>query len=160
MTRPRARPTRTAARLLIQGAEEWIEEHGRSDDSWTAFTERASEAWRGAAIMWEDPGSFSGPRWIASLPSTGHFVYSLHGYKPGVDPEEDNANIYVGVTSNLRQRLYAHSRKWWWAAVVPDMSQFLEEPTRQEAEALERRMIHDYQPAMNRAGRLLVVTSS
>lgn len=96
--------------------------------------------------------------WIDSLPNSGHFVYHLCGLKPGVDPEEDTVSIYVGVTSDLRSRMRAHSRKWWWALVVPDLCELLEMPTRPEANALERSMIGWYLPEMNRAGRVLIVT--
>lgn len=79
-----------------------------------------------------------------------HFVYGLYGRKPGVDPEEAVAYIYVGVTSNLRRRLSEHRRKWWWAAVVLELCEFVEYNTRTEADRAERDLIELYQPAMNR----------
>jgi hypothetical protein len=96
--------------------------------------------------------------WINALdPPHPHVVYHLCGVIPGVDPDEDTASIYVGVTSNLRHRLRAHSRKWWWTAVVPELCEFGPYLTRAEAEDAEKASIRFYQPAMNRAGRLLVV---
>lgn len=95
---------------------------------------------------------------IDSLPQVGHFTYHLAARLPGVDPEEGVAHVYVGVTSNLRQRLRSHARKWWWQAVDLDLCDFEEHATRQEAERVEADLIRWYQPAMNRAGRLLVVS--
>ncbi len=144
--------------LLIRGAEEWIASHGLDEESRRQFNEVADAAWYGSALMWgEEPRRDS--RWIESLPNVGHFVYHLIGYKPGVSSEEAVEHIYVGVTSNLRSRMKSHSRKWWWTAVVPDLCYFDERPTRKEAEAEERVCIREDQPAMNRAGRLLVVTT-
>lgn len=100
--------------------------------------------------------------WIEALsdPPQPHVVYSLNGLTPGVDPYEvDSAHIYVGVTSNLRERLYAHSRKWWFVAVVPELCEFDPHATRAAAEKTEAALIRFLQPAMNRAGRLLVVES-
>lgn len=96
--------------------------------------------------------------WVDALdPPQPHVVYLLRGLLPGVAPTHDAQVIYVGVTSHLRQRLYAHARKWWWVAVVPALCEFDPHTTREAAEACERTMIRCYQPAMNRAGRLLVV---
>lgn len=90
--------------------------------------------------------------WIHSMPDEGHWVYHLCGRIPGVDPEECLADIYVGVTSNLRQRLRSHSKKWWFVAVERDLSEFLEMPTRQAACDLERNLIQFYEPSMNIMG--------
>lgn len=88
-----------------------------------------------------------------------HFVYHLCTQLPGISPVEKIAHIYVGVTNNPRRRFAEHARKWWWWAVDLRLSEIIGYPTRQEAESAERQMIHDYQPAMNRAGRLLLVDS-
>jgi hypothetical protein len=99
------------------------------------------------------------PEWVSRMPSAGrHFVYTLWGRKPGFDPEEDLVCIYVGVTSDLRARLGAHSRKWWWVAVDPESCEFEECFTREEANLIEKQTIRMWQPEMNRAGRLLIVT--
>lgn len=143
--------------LLIRGAEEWIATHGVDSESRRRFNEVADSAWYGSALMWGDEPRRDS-RWIDDLPSTGQFVYHLCGLKPGVHPEEDIESIYVGETGNLRARLRAHSRKWWWIAIVPDLCEFDSHSTRKDAEAMERNMIRWYQPAMNRAGRLLIVT--
>lgn len=96
--------------------------------------------------------------WPHELPGPGrHFVYHLCCPLPGIDPEQAVAHIYVGVTSNLRQRLARHARKWWFVAVAAELGELIEYPTRAAADAAERQLIHLYQPAMNRAGRLLVV---
>jgi hypothetical protein len=50
-----------------------------------------------------------------------------------------------------------HSRKWWWPTIEFSLCEWEEHPTRADAEASERDMIRWYQPAMNRAGRLLLV---
>ncbi len=98
------------------------------------------------------------PEWVSRLPSCGHFVYHLCGIKPGYTPEEDIVSIYIGVTSDLRARLRGHARKWWWIAVVPSLCEFTDYAFREEAEMWERIYIRQYQPEMNRAGRLLIVT--
>lgn len=90
--------------------------------------------------------------WVDDLPTEGHWVYHLCGVLPNVDPREELEDIYVGVTSNLRQRIRSHSRKWWFVAVVRDLSEFIEVPTRQQAEALERDLIRLYEPAINIVG--------
>lgn len=99
----------------------------------------------------------SGVSKALDVPNVGHFVYTLNARLPGVDPEQDFAHVYVGVTSQLRDRLRSHARKWWWSALDLDLSEFLEFPTRRAAELAERDLIRSYQPAINRAGRLLVV---
>lgn len=99
------------------------------------------------------------PWWDSYRDAGPHVVYHLCGVIPGVDPEERLAHIYVGVTNDVRQRMRAHSRKWWWALVVPEHSEFLEYQERKDAEACERDLIRMYQPEVNRAGRLLVVTT-
>jgi hypothetical protein len=96
--------------------------------------------------------------WVDELPTTGHWVYWLRAYTPGIDPEWTLTTVYVGVTSHLRSRIHQHTRKWWWPAVDRDLCYFEQFPTRAEAEAEERVEIRECQPAMNRAGRLLVVT--
>lgn len=101
------------------------------------------------------PEPYPSPATTDGLP--GHAVYHLCAELPGVDPAERVAHVYVGVTSNLPSRLAAHSRKWWWPAVALHLSEFLLFNTRAEAEAAERDLIRWYQPAMNRAGRLLLV---
>lgn len=105
------------------------------------------------------PSPYPDPRLtLNDLPGHGrHFVYHLCGRLPGVDPEEAIAHVYVGVTSNLRARLRTHARKWWWPVIDLDLGEYIEHPTRAEAEADEAEMIRWLQPAMNRAGRLLVV---
>ena len=101
------------------------------------------------------------PDWVDALTQFApQVVYHLVAALPGVDPEQATASVYVGVTADLRSRLRAHSRKWWFATVVPELCEFSEHATRAQAEAAERAMIRWYQPAMNRAGRLLVVTSA
>lgn len=107
-----------------------------------------------------DPATPFTDELIDALPRSGHFVYQLVGRLPGIDPfEGDAAQLYVGVTGNLRARLRAHSRKWWWVVVDYSLCAFDDHSqTRVEAEQLERDMIRMFQPAMNRAGRLLVVT--
>jgi hypothetical protein len=99
------------------------------------------------------------PWWDSFTDAGPHVVYHLAGLLPGVDPVERTAHLYVGVTNNVPQRMRAHSRKWWWPLVVPELCEFSEHQTRDEAEAHERDMIRWYQPEVNRAGRLLVVTT-
>lgn len=96
--------------------------------------------------------------WLATLPNQGHWTYALFARVPGVDPEEKVQPVYVGVTDDLRSRLRAHSRKWWWRALDLELSELLSYPTRDAAERAERESIRSWQPAMNRSGRLLVVT--
>lgn len=106
----------------------------------------------------------SNPVWFPDrplnlVPDDGeHVVYHLCGELPRVDPEEDIAHLYVGVTSHFRQRMRAHSRKWWWPLVRLDLCELLLYDTRSEAEAAEADLIRWYQPQVNRAGRLLVVS--
>jgi hypothetical protein len=88
-----------------------------------------------------------------------HIVYHLCARLRGVAPEQEVAHVYVGVTSNLPARIRAHSRKWWWPTIDADLSCLEAFPTRADAEAYERQLIHWHQPAMNRAGRLLLVTT-
>lgn len=95
-----------------------------------------------------------------TLPGSGrHFVYTLRARKPGVDLDDidDHYCVYIGVTSNLRQRLRTHSRKWWAAAVDPAVCDFEDFPSREYAEYIESRAIRFNCPEMNRAGRLAVV---
>lgn len=99
------------------------------------------------------------PWWDSYADAGPHVVYHLCGLIPEVDPEERLAHIYVGVTNDVRQRMRAHSRKWWWPLVVPQWCEFTEHQDRAAAEAHEREMIRWYQPEVNRAGRLLVVTT-
>lgn len=95
--------------------------------------------------------------WIRELPGPGrHFVYWLATIPPGRDAERAEL-IYVGVTSDLRSRMRSHSRKWWWPVIDLGLLALEEHPSRQEANEAESRDIHLYQPAMNRAGRLLVL---
>lgn len=94
--------------------------------------------------------------WIDALPSVGHFVYWLAAVPPGASVESC-VLVYVGVTSSLRARLRAHSRKWWWPVIDPELAYFEQHESRAAANAAESRDIHLYQPAMNRAGRMLVV---
>lgn len=86
-----------------------------------------------------------------------HVVYYLYARLPGLDPEDGVECVYIGVTSNLRARIAAHARKWWWPTIDPGLTYLEEHATRRAAEEAERVAIHQHQPAMNRAGRLLVV---
>lgn len=97
------------------------------------------------------------PEWVEQLPTSGHFVYHLAAPVPGRTTEESVAHVYIGVTSALRQRMRAHARKWWFAAVAHDLLYLEEHPSRQAANRAEAELIRMFQPAMNRAGRLLVV---
>ena len=88
--------------------------------------------------------------YIADLPGAGrHFTYMLFGATPGVCPYEAAAPIYVGVTSNLRAQMRAHSKKWWWSCVLRDRVELVEHQTRADAEDWERRMIADENPDLN-----------
>ncbi len=100
------------------------------------------------------------PGWPGSLPGAGfgHWVYFLNAAIPGEPDDGATQSVYVGVTSNLRARLLQHSRKWWWSAICPDLCYFDSYVQRSDAEEAEKEAIREYQPAMNRAGRLLVVT--
>lgn len=93
---------------------------------------------------------------FGDLPTNGHYVYRLSARIPGVDPEWHMQTVYIGVTSNLRRRMREHSRRWWWAAVDYDLSEFVDYPTRAAANAAELREIDADQPPINRAGRQLV----
>lgn len=94
--------------------------------------------------------------WLDDLPKVGHFVYWLATVPPGQTVETCEL-VYIGVTSSLRARLRAHSRKWWWPTIDPTLLYLEQHATRREANIAEAEQIHWFQPAMNRAGRLLVV---
>lgn len=86
-----------------------------------------------------------------TFPGAGrHFVYHLCAPDPS-DPEAV-VHLYVGVTSNLRQRLRQHSRKAWWPLVDLDSSEFIEHPDRESADEDEVLLIGWYQPVVNRRG--------
>lgn len=96
-----------------------------------------------------------------ALPRAGrHFVYFLCARKAGHDPAEAIVYVYVGVTSDLRSRMRAHSRRWWWPGIDHDLTAFVEFPTRAEANTAERDAIELHQPEMNRAGRLRLVPTA
>lgn len=78
------------------------------------------------------------------LPRRGrHFAYHL-GHELN---EDEMVSIYIGVTSNLRARMRDHGRKWWWPMV--NCVEFVEQPSRAEAERWEREMIAFYNPDLN-----------
>lgn len=99
---------------------------------------------------------------LDKLPSAGHYVYRLYAGHPLYDPvadedcetfahrypnEDPMTLVYVGVTSNLRQRMGSHSRKWWWPRLVS--VEFFEYPTRAEANIDERYFIAADRPVLN-----------
>lgn len=88
---------------------------------------------------------------IDDLPGKGrHFVYYLHAAVPGVCPYAGSSvTVYVGVTSNLRARMRAHSKRWWWQCVLRDLVEFEECQSREHAEFEERRGIHFDNPDLN-----------
>lgn len=88
---------------------------------------------------------------IGALPGKGrHFVYSLYAIRPGVCPVmEEMAPVYVGVTSNLRQRMRAHAKRWWWSSIPADAVEFIEYPTREIADRAEMQTIRDLNPDLN-----------
>lgn len=91
--------------------------------------------------------------WTGGPPIVGeHVVYTLCALLPGEDPEEALEYAYVGVTSNLSQRLRAHARKRWWPRVAPHLSEFQLYPDRETADRVEAETIALLRPTQNLAG--------
>lgn len=64
---------------------------------------------------------------------------------------EDGRLLYVGVTSNLPQRLATHRKSWWgWQLVTHTVERF---QTQAEAMAAEKVAIVAERPRFNRQGR-------
>lgn len=91
-----------------------------------------------------------GQDWYGSLEAFHgcHVLYSL--YAPGGEA------LYIGVTNNLGRRMMQHARKWWFITVDPWACTFEQFATRGDVLRAEAEAIAEEQPAMNRAGRVLI----